>query len=221
MSTQLDVLLIESHPGAGDVASAALVDAGHRIHRCHDGGDSDGAWACVGLADPAKCPLDGHIDATVLARGPGVEGPTPSEDGVRCAIRSGSPVVGVGMGDDTVYEPWITLRTDEGALDAACHAAVALSLVPLESEVLERISSIVSAAGLDPDDIRCSALSHGSTLTVAITLPSPGDRRLEQAVAVRAYDALRHRAPGHTIVDVSVQVSPDPHELIVELTGSR
>lgn len=217
MSTQLDVLLIESHVGAGDASAAALLEAGHRIHRCHHAGDS--AWACVGLSDPSRCPVNGHIDAAVLARGPGVEGPTPAEDGVRCAIRSRVPVVGVGVADDSVYRSWVTLQTDERALDAACHAAVELAHAPLVSEVLDRISSLITGAGLDHSDTRCRVTSYGATLTAFITVPGPADRRLEQAVAVRAYDVLRSRADGFVTVDVSVRISPDDHHLLLDLAS--
>lgn len=219
MTTPLDILFIESHDGAGDSSAAALLDAGHRLHRCHHSGDS--AWACVGLSDPGSCPVGGHIDAAVLVRHPDAGEPTHAEDGVRCALRARIPLVGVGVGDESVYAQWVTLRTHERALDAACHAAIELAQASLVEEVLGRIGPLVTGTGLDARDARCTVAPHGSTLNVHITLPGPADRRLEQAVAVRAYDVLRNRAEGYATVDVAVKTSPDEHELIQAGCGAR
>ncbi len=219
MSTPLDVLLIESHLGAGDDSSAALTASGHRVHRCHHAGDE--SWACVGVSAPTACPVEGHLDAAVLAREPGALASTPLEDGVRCAIRSGVPVVGVNVTDDSDYAPWVTLRAGDRSIVAACRAAVELARQPLADEVISRISPLVVDAGLDPSDLRCKISSQGRSMTVAVTLPGPADLRLEQAVGVRAYDVLRTHAARYSTVDVTVDRSLDDHEVLVELARSR
>ena len=217
MREPLDVLLIESHPGVGDASARVLAEAGHRVHRCHDAGDP--SWVCVGLADPSACPLEGHVDVAVLARAPGSTGPTPHEDGVRCAIRSRVPIVEVGLGareTDPVdgYAPWVTLHSHEAALDAACHAAVTLGNQRIVDAVLERVVPLVAEAGLPPERTHATISSHWPGLTLTVTIPGPADRRLEQAIGVRAYDALRLHTDGYSTVDVNVDVE-NPDRLLV------
>ena len=66
MSKRLDILVIESQPWIGEGAARTLTDAGHRVHRCHEPGDT--GYACVGIHTGGECPLDGHVDAAVLVR---------------------------------------------------------------------------------------------------------------------------------------------------------
>lgn len=212
MSESLDVLLIESHPGVGDPSAQVLVDAGHRVHRCHQ--SSDSGWVCVGLTDPTACPLEGHIDAAVLARTSGTTGRTEHEDGVRCAIRARVPIVQVRSGQvdgDTTgtYGQWVTLNSHERSLDAACRAAITLGHQPMVDEVLDKVMPLVRDAGLPADVTHCTVSSRWPTMTVSITIPGPADRRLEQAVSVRAYDALRTYSQDFTTVDVTVQVESE------------
>lgn len=212
MREALDVLLIESHHGVGDTATQVLAGSGHRVHRCHDTGDP--SWVCVGLTDPSSCPLDGHIDVAVLARAPGTTAPTPHEDGVRCAIRARLPLVEIGLGaregePPDEYAPWVTLHSHEASLNAACHAAVTIGHQRIVDAVLERVMPMVDEAGLPAERTHASVSSHWPNLTVAITIPGPADRRLEQAIGVRAYDALRNHTDGYSTLDVTVAVGLD------------
>lgn len=202
MTTPLDVLLIESHPGAGQASAAFLTVAGHRVHRCHDLGDS--GYACVGLSADRQCPIDAHVDAAVLVRANGTTAPTPHEDGVRCAVRADVPVVEVGDGSADPYAAWVTLRTEERSVTAACHAAVALARQPLVDAVLAKIAPIAREAGLDPDRLECSITVRWPDMDVSIVLPGPSDRRTEQAIGVRAYDALRSSTSQYRTVNVNV-----------------
>lgn len=203
MSEPLDVLLIESHPGVGDASARVLTESGHRVHRCHQPGDSD--WVCIGLTDPSACPVEGHIDSAVLARAPGTTGRTDHEDGVRCAIRAGVPLVEVSA-DETEemtsgeYSPWVSLHTHAGALDAACHAAVSLSHQPIVDDILERVTPLIADVGLAAERTRCEVSVRWPMMTVTIVVPGPVDSRLEQAIGVRANDALRgHRGDCSTL----------------------
>ena len=56
MSRHLDVLVIESRPGAGATAVADLAAAGHRVVRCHD--DGRPAFPCRGVERPGDCPVE-------------------------------------------------------------------------------------------------------------------------------------------------------------------
>lgn len=207
MTEPLDVLLLESHPWVGEASAKALAEAGHRVHRCHRPGDA--GYACVGLTDAHACPIEGHVDAAVLVRAYGTSAPTPHEDGVRCAVRAHVPVVEVGEKDTDPYADWVTLRTEERSLSAACHAAVELARQPLVEAVLAKISPIVTGADLDPAGVRCTLTARWPEMDVALVLPGPVDRRLEQAVGVRAYDALRAHTRSYKTVNVMVLASPD------------
>jgi hypothetical protein len=207
MTTALDVLLLESHPGVGDASARVLAEAGHRIHRCHHAGDA--GYACVGMTGDAPCPIDGHVDAAVVVRAPGSEAPTPHEDGVRCAVRSHVPVVEVGEKDGDPYAGWVTLRSEERSLSAACTTAVQLARQPLIDAVLTRIAPLVRNAGLDPDAAACRIEVRWPDMDVEVLLPGPVDRRLEQAVGVRCYDALRADTASFRTVNVTTRTIPD------------
>src|SRR4029450_5803953 len=55
MTSPLDVLVIESHPGVAASAVHALETAGHHVHRCYD--DDSLGFPCRAVGGPAECPL--------------------------------------------------------------------------------------------------------------------------------------------------------------------
>lgn len=206
MTEPLDVLLLESHPWVGEASAATLTEAGHRVHRCHRPGDT--GYACVGLDRHAECPLEHHVDAAVVVRAHGTTAPTPFEDGVRCAVRAGVPVVEVGERDGDPFAEWITLRAEERSLSAACRAAVGLARQPLVEAVLERVSSVVVDPQGRPAEVGCTIDSRWPDLDVRLTVAGAVDRRTEQAMSVRAYDALRPHTGTYRTVNVTVHEVP-------------
>src|SRR3546814_11583513 len=104
----MDVLLIQSRPGAARAAAESLEAAGHRVHLCHEPGEP--AFPCKGLVDPSSCPLEGHIDVALLVRPRIAPRTTAVEDGVTCALRAGVPLVEQGSQVLAPYAPWVTLR---------------------------------------------------------------------------------------------------------------
>lgn len=205
MTKTLDVLVIESQPWVGEAAARTLADAGHRIHRCHDEGDT--GYACVGLGRGAECPLDSHIDAAVLVRADRGAPPTPHEDGVRCALRSGVPVVEVdaGSGTESPYADWVALQSEEHAVAAACVTAVELAKEPLIDAVMTRLGPLLVEHHHDPAATVCSIESRWPELRVRIAVAGAIDRGLEQALSVRALDALRPFTTTFTSVVVSAE----------------
>ncbi len=90
----MDVLVVESDPGAAAVAIAQLQAAGHRVERCHEPGAR--AFPCAAL-NPGRCPLeDGEIDVVLTVRARSHPRPSQLEDGVTCALRQHVPVVVAG-----------------------------------------------------------------------------------------------------------------------------
>lgn len=206
MNKPLDVLLVESHPWAGGTVARNLTDAGHTVHRCHEPGDT--GFACVGLAGEHDCPLDGHVDAAVLVRSGSVPVPTPHEDGFRCAIRSGIPVVEVGDERTDPYAKWITTRADEDGVAEACRQAIELAKQPIVDAVNDRIEHLLRDAGIDPAGTVCRIEHRWPDLDVAIDVAGPVDRGLEQQVGVRAYDALRAHSSDYKTINVAVRGTP-------------
>lgn len=207
MSTPLDVLLLESHPGVAEPSAQALAEAGHRVHRCHPAGDT--GYACVGLTGDHTCPIDGHVDAAVLVRAHGTSAPTPYEDGVRCAVRARVPVVEVGDKESDPFADWVTLRTEERSLNAACQAAVELARQPLADAVLAKVGPLLRLADVDPAGIGCNITVRWPDMDVELVLPAAVDRRLEQAVGVRAFDALRSFTSTYRTVNVTTRATQD------------
>ena len=91
MTSPLDILVIESHPGAAVQAARQLEAAGHHVGRCHDS-DCRG-FPCRGVFDPQERPLSAVPDVALLLRSRVDPRPTPLEHGVSCAIRAGFPLV--------------------------------------------------------------------------------------------------------------------------------
>ncbi len=202
MTKPLKVLLLESHPGAGTTTADRLVHDGHQVHRCHEPGDT--GFACIGLGPDRHCPIDRHIDAAVLVRSEDTPDPTPLEDGVRCAIRAGIPVVEVsGTGPDPFAE-WVALHADESSVSAACTTAVELAAQPLIAAVLAKVTPLLDEAGYNPDDVECTISTEFPDLDLDVGVPGPVDRPLEQALGVRAYDALRPLTRRYKTVNVTV-----------------
>lgn len=90
----MEVLVVESEPGAAAIAIAQLEAAGHRVTRCHEPGQRP--FPCVGL-DPGRCPLENDaIDVELTVRARTNPRPSPLEDGVTCVLRHHAPVVAAG-----------------------------------------------------------------------------------------------------------------------------
>ncbi len=203
MTRPLDVLLLENRPGVGLAEQAALEDAGHRVHRCHEPGDEE--FPCKGMTDRGTCPMDGPIDVTLLVRRGVSPRPTPFEDGVRCASRRDVPIVEHGSDALDPYAPWVAHRVGLGeSVVTECVLAADRSNDPLRRAMLDRVRPVLSAASIDPDTVACDIERVEGALEAHVTLPRPPDRRLEQALAVRVLDAVR--ASGRTYGQVSVQV---------------
>jgi hypothetical protein len=205
MTKTLDVLVVGSDPGATEEAERNLAQHGHRVHRCHEPGADP--FPCVGLADPAACPLDQSIDVTLLVRRGVHPRPMATEDGVRCAIRAGVPIVEDGSDFYDPFDPWIARRV--GAHDdliAACEAAADRRFDELRTLIRHRITRLAAAAGTSANEVTCRIEPTGNDLQVDLYAPVPLDPRMQQALAVRVLDAVH--ASGRTYGQVDVNVHP-------------
>jgi hypothetical protein len=209
MSKPVDVLLFESHAGAGDESALTLMAAGHRVHRCHD--PEDRGLPCRGMVDPDACPLEGNIDVALLVRRDVHPRPTALEHPVVCAVRSGIPLVVQGPSNLDPFDAWATERVedhDPDKLVRACESACTSAHRPLEREIMSRIDRILTAGGITPADVTCAVVADGPALRIVFDVPSAVGRATEQALAVRALDAIR--TSRRTFGEVNVEVH-HPH----------
>jgi hypothetical protein len=203
MTTPLDVLVMESHDGTAELATRALVQAGHRVHRCHPPGDR--GFPCVELERPGSCPLNAPVDVALAVRREVTPSPTGLEDGMRCAIRAHVPVVEDGPETLDPFDPWLAARVTDGDVVGACEAAAERAFAPLEREVMQRIGGLLSVAGVPASDVSCRVVADWPRLIVRVDVTAALDTSIEQAIAVRALDAVRSRPSTLGSVDVEVR----------------
>ena len=189
MGTALNLLILESHPGAADRATAQLEAEGHHVHRCHE---ADGAaFPCVGVSGEHECPIDQQVDVALLVRRGVGPSPTPFEDGVPCALRAGIPVVEDGTDLLDPYHEHITTRVgvDESVADA-CRRAVVAAMEPLEAEVEAALVPFLESNGLGACDCTVRLEPRGDLLR--IHLHADGlTPTLTGQLSVKAVDTVR------------------------------
>jgi hypothetical protein len=207
MTRPLDVLVIESRPGAAAEAVRALEEAGHRPLTCRD--EASGL-PCRGVASPDDCPLAHRPDVALLVRSRVDPRVTSLETGALCALRAGVPVVESGSAALDPFEPWLAGRVGAEGVVAACEAGADQALDELRREILRRVAPTLSAVGIPVCDARCTVEDVDLRLRVRFDLPAPADRALQQALAVRVLDALRSSRRTFGGVDVSVHLATAP-----------
>ncbi|HKE75894.1 MAG TPA: hypothetical protein VKB57_19920 [Acidimicrobiales bacterium] len=193
MTPPLNVLVIESRPGAAAEPIRELGAAGHHTLTCHDGRT---AVTCRGLTSPDDCPLAQDPDVALLVR-PRVDPHTSAREAtaVVCAVRAGIPLVEAGPAHLDPYDAVVTARAVDGDVVAACEAGVDEALGALGRAILRQVT---------PTPATCRVERAGRRLHVRLDLPQPVDPAEAQALAVRALDAVRASGRAYGEVDVSV-----------------
>ena len=194
----MDVLVLESDPGAASAAVAQLEAAGHRVVRCHEAGDNP--FPCAGLA--GECPLEASpVDVALTVRAHPHSRPTPLEDGVTCALRHRVPVVVAGR---TMLDPFEQFGAEEAADDVveACEEAV-VSVRQEHSVIATRaLRDTLGRAPLPGDAAVAEVRRSGGRLTVELSVPSETPQQVRDTAAVRITGALRAFDPTATGIDV-------------------
>lgn len=208
MTRTLDVLVIDSQRGAADVAVDDLLAAGHRVHRCYP--EHSSGFPCRAVTDPDDCALDHAADVALLARRQPTPRPTPLEQPVTCALRSGVPVVEAGPRRTfDPYADWVTERTDDPTVTvAAVERAADEALASLRRTVLTTIAPLLRDEDIDPADTAVEVVRQARALHVRVRLPVEADEPLRQAVSVRALSALHGARGNHATIGISVN-GPD------------
>jgi hypothetical protein len=207
MTNQLDVLLLESHPGVGAESAAALTAAGHRVSRCVDEG-SAGDFPCRGVGETADCPVNRHIDVALVVRREDDTEPTVREHGVTCAVRAGIPLIEDGPELADPYAPFVVERV-EADLVAACERAAKEPAREISRVVLDSLGGLLDAGGFDRTAVECQVVQVEGRVRIDVSIGEPIDERTQQTLAVRAFDAVRDRTPVNADkVDISVVGRP-------------
>jgi hypothetical protein len=203
MATTLDVLVIESRPGAADHAATLLTRAGHRIHRCY--GEGERGFPCRGVRDPTLCPLDQGVDVAVLVRPRLAPRPTGLESGVSCALRSRIPLVENGPEALDPFTPWVRARVADGTgvnVVETCVEAAETRYDELVDRIRRRTLRTMAVAAARPGPLDCAIERRGGTLHVTLSGPPVG-KDVEHALAIRVADAVRAEHLPHTTLDIT------------------
>jgi hypothetical protein len=201
MTTPLEVLVIESYPGAAAWAVHDLEAAGHRVQRCYDE-DAPG-FPCRGVLDAARCPLARHADVALLVRGRVAPRPTALEQGVTCALRAAVPLVEAGPAALDPFADWLAARVDDDVV-ATCEAASDAAFGELRRDILRLAAPVLLAAGIGANQADCRLEPVATQLSVRFDLPATVDPAVRQALAVRVLDAVRRSRRTYGPVRVSV-----------------
>ncbi len=197
----LDVLVVESHRGAGADAARRLEAAGHRVHRCHDEGSR--GFPCAGLTDDG-CPIDRGVDVVLLTRRRNATRPTVLEAGVTCGLRRNVPLATDGPALLDPFAPWAAARSGEDVV-SACEEAVEAARLALRHRVAELCHETLAANELGPDDVEVRTRRQGRGLTVRVDLPAALALHDRQAISTRTLDAIRMGGHRFDTVDVIVE----------------
>lgn len=197
--TALDVLLVESSPGAGSHDADQLEAAGHRVLRCHDPGQE--GFPCRAVADPSACPIEDGVDVALLVRRRVTPRPTEHEHGVTCVLRAGIPLVEHGPAALDPYAEHLTGRTD-GDVAAACEDAAEHGYDALRESIAVRIGRLIATAGHAPDEVKVDFRRRGGDLRIELAGP-PLSTAIRQAITVRVLDALGGTGRTYGRVDVA------------------
>jgi hypothetical protein len=197
----LDVLLLEAGPGDGTTDALHLEDAGHHVHRCFDahtaGSVHPSGWVPCRALTAGDCPLDGSIDVALLARRGVTPRPGPREAGVRCAVRSGVPIVEDGGDLLDPFAQWISRRTDDIGVVAACEAAATEAFAPVVDRLRTVSSVLLADLDVDPSGIDAAFEVDGDQLElrrVVLALHVDADLAKAGGEVVRHMDADRDLA---------------------------
>jgi hypothetical protein len=189
----MEVLVVESEPGAAAIASAQLEAAGHRVFRCHDAGARP--FPCRGL-NPGHCPLEeNEIDVALTVRCRSNPRPTPFEDGVSCALRYRVPVVVAGR---TAIDPFAPFPVAVAGVDdvvETCERAASGPQVGHEGIAVKALDQTLTLAEVPTEEATASVRRRGSGLQITLHVPAETPQKVRDVAAVRVVGGVRGYDP--------------------------
>jgi hypothetical protein len=202
------VLVVEGTSGAGTSARSALIDAGHDVTSCHNGGAT---FPCHGLGGGPGCPLDdgSGVDVVMLVRDTPSPEPSAREDGVRCALRRHIPLALAGALDDNPYVEFAAASST--SLDDVVTIAEKAATSPMAAHMgvaRTALRTVMETEGLDASSADVSVVRHGPALTVTMLPGTPLEPRVVETASVRVLAAVRALDRAASIIDVTVAQTP-------------
>jgi hypothetical protein len=197
----LNVLVLESEPGAAGSAQLELERAGHRVLFCHEPGYA--AFPCNAIAEDRTCPLDAvPVDVTLDVRPRPRSQPAPREDGVTCAIRRHVPLVVAGPAALNPFDDYATevLDRSDDVVDA-CERAAAAPLPAHTAAATEALREVLvrRSIELEPEVL---VRRRGGRLVVEVAGGDELPAKARSVGAVRMTGAVRVIDPDADGIDV-------------------
>ena len=184
----MKLLLIESTPGNAEEIGADLIAEGHEVVTCAD----EHGGPCRGTGQHVDCPMESHIDLTIVAREQGSVH-TLAERGSVCATRHRVPMVEIDPRQ--VADELPSVKVANAVAKRAVEAGYATAI----RHELGHLPALVEVE-------RTPGRIH-----VSVQVPSSeGSAQKLSAVADRARHAVRAHDPYVSGIDVSVVCYPDP-----------
>ncbi len=199
----MEVLVLESEPGAAAIAIGQLEAAGHRVKRCHERGER--AFPCVGL-DPGTCPLeDDAIDVVLTVRSRSTARPSPLEDGITCALRRRVPVVVAGR---TAINPFAQYAVTVAGIDdvvETCEQAATGPQVEHEAIATRLLVETLRSAGVPTEPAGASVRRSGRGLHITLHAPREASKKVRDVAAVRVAGAVRAFDPHAPRIEITCE----------------
>lgn len=200
----MEVLVVESEPGAAAIAIAELEAAGHQVKRCHEPGAR--AFPCAGL-DPGRCPLeDDAIDVALTVRARAHPRPSPLEDGVTCALRRRAPVVVAGRTTLNPFERYPVTVAGVDDIVAGCERAATGPQLEHEGVATRALEATLARAGIHSEAGRVSVHRSGAGLQVTLHVPAETPNQVRDIASVRVVGAVRAFDPHAARIDITCQI---------------
>jgi hypothetical protein len=197
----MDVMVVESEPGAAASAVGDLEAAGHRVTRCHEPGQP--AFPCAGLT--GACPVEADtVDVVLTVRGHVSKRPAPLEDGVVCALRRRVPVVVAGS---TLFNPF-----EESGATVVGDADVVTACEQVANAPRDEHTAIATAAlrasleHAGVEDVEAATATvhrRQGQLLVSLRVPGEVESQVRSTAAVRVLGALHAFDPSARGIDIA------------------
>jgi hypothetical protein len=196
----LQILVVESSPGAADDACGELTAAGHTVRRCR-ARDAE-PFPCNGIAEGQKCPFDdGGVDVAIGVRQFPHAQTSSMEDGLRCAIRKRVPLVLAGANALSPYAGYATetIAGTRGVV-ATCER-VAGAPLPAHTAAATRVAvDATRDAGLATVP-QAVVRQRGNALVVEIFGAGGLSPAAKTVVSARVLVAVRELDDYHRVID--------------------
>jgi hypothetical protein len=203
----MHVLVMESSPGAAQLAISDLEHAGHHVHRCREAGDRP--FPCAGLASGA-CPLEtAPIDVVVTVRDHPRVQPSPLEDGVACALRRRVPVVVSGQSLMNPFES-VGAVASAGDVVTACERVARGPQAGHSNCAQAALDELLVLHGFDVGQGDVAVCRTDGRLAVRMRVDQAIPQPIRRMAAVRITGGLRAYDPYAAGIDVSCEARSGP-----------